>query len=343
MISLLSILPIVLLSAFMTAGFASGFSIPVMRTSSLIIIVVLAIALAILRKRNAVTPIAWAMSAYLTLGAIGFWLWPTGLGRALSIYPLPILYLLLLITASAPQLMGMEPFTTFFAKKRTPEAVQATDIYKRINLNMSWAWAAIFAACLLISLVPNIFPEIFSSRATPFIFTTALPIALNLGIGLPFTAKYPDFYQRKMGINPDGFNRDGFNRVGPQDQPSKERTMSSDQNQATGANLAKNCRELLTMMPLGFNAQAAGDLTATVQFHITGDDEFSAYLDIADGKCTHFEGEAAQPDLVIDAPGQVWLDISQGRMDGQEAFFKGLFKANGDFAILMKFNELFSA
>lgn len=329
---ILSILPIALVSAFLTAGFASGFSPGLMRTASLAVIILLALALLILRKRGGASPITWTMSAYLALGFIGFWLWPSGLGRVLSIFPLPMLYLLLLITAAAPQLVGLEPFTTYFAKKRTPEAVQTTDIFKRINLNMAWAWAAIFAACLLISLVPNMIPEISSSRAAPLIFTTFIPIALNLGLGLPFTAKYPDYYQRKMGINP----------VGPQGQPPKEGAMSPEQKQTGGAHLAKNCRELLSLMPLGFNPQAAGDLKATIQFKVTGDDEFSAYLEIADGKCTHHEGQAAQPDLVIDTPGQVWMDISQGRLGGQEAFFQGLYKVNGELAILMKFNELFT-
>ena len=275
--AILGILSIALVSAFLTVGFASGFSPALMRMASLVIIILLAIALLILRKRSGASPITWTMSAYLALSFVGFWLWPSGLGRVLSVFPLPMLYLLLLITAAAPQLLGQEPFTTFFAKRRTPEAVQATDIFKRINLNMAWAWAAIFTACLLISLVPNMIPEISSSRAAPLIFTTALPLILNLGIGLPFTVKYPDFYQRKMGITP----------VGAQGQPVKEGAMSPEQKPAGGAHLAKNCRELLSLMPLGFNPQAAGDLKATIQFNVTGDDEFSAYLEIADGNAAY--------------------------------------------------------
>lgn len=329
---LLDILPILLLSAFMTAGFSSGFSLPVMRTASLIILIAAAACLAITGKRGGISPISWTMSAYLALGAAAFWLWPAGLGRAFSAFPLPMLYLLLLLTASIPQLMVRQPFTTFFAKRRTPEAVQATDIFKRINLNMSWTWAAIFAACLLSSLVPALFPEMFSSQATPFIFSTAIPLALNLGLGLPFTAKYPDYYQRKMGIQP----------VGTDGQPPKEEIMSPEQSKKPGPHQAKNCRELLAMMPLGFNAEAAGDMNATVQFKVTGEDEFEAYLEIADGKCVHQEGEAAQPDLVIETPGQVWLDIAQGRLNGQEAFFKGLYKVNGDLSVLMKFQSIFA-
>jgi hypothetical protein len=330
---ILGILPILLLSAFVTVGFSNGFSVSAMRTASLIIIIILGITLALARKQDGISPIAWTMSAYLALGTIAFRLWPAGLGRIISAFPLSLLYFLLLLTATVPQLLGMPPFTTFFAKRSTPEAVQNTDIFKRINLNMSWTWAAIFAACLLSSLVPGIFPEIITSRAMPYIFNTALPIALNLGVGVPFTVKYPGYYQRKLGIDP----------AGAQKQFTKESPMSPEPNQPTGPESAKTCRELLSIMPLGFNPQAAGDLKATVQFHISGDDEFSAYLEIAGGKCTHHEGEADQPDLVIDTPGQVWLDVAQGRMGGQEAFFKGLYKVNGDLSVMMKFKDLFSA
>ena len=55
------------------------------------------------------------------------------------------------------------------------------------------------------------------------------------------------------------------------------------------------------MMSLGLNPQEAGDLKATVQFEISGDEEFVAYLDIAEGKCAFVEGPAARPNLVIKA------------------------------------------
>ncbi|MFH2128219.1 MAG: hypothetical protein ABIK12_17015, partial [Pseudomonadota bacterium] len=282
MTRLLGILPILFLSAFMTAGFASGFSIPLMRTTSLLLVIAFALLLKIMGKKTGVSPITWTLAAYLALGAIAFWLWPAGLGRVLSRFPLPLLYLMLLLTATAPQLLGFPPFTTFFAKRRTPEHVRATDIFKRINRNMSWTWAAIFAACLLTSLAPVIFPAIATSRSATLIFTTFVPMALNLGIGLPFTMKYPDHYQRKLGINP----------AGQPNQLTKEKAMSSGSDQATGSLSVDNCRDLLKIMPQGFNPQAAGDLQATLQFHVSGDDAFSAYLEIADGVCAHHEGEA---------------------------------------------------
>jgi putative sterol carrier protein len=330
---LLNILPILFFSALMTAGFSSGFSLPTMRTASLLLLIAVGVVLAILRKKDGISPISWTFAAYLGLAAIAFWLWPAGLGRLLSRVPLAFLYLMLLLTATVPQLLGRKPFTTFFAERRTPEPARATDIYKRINLTMSWVWAAIFAVCLLMSLLPQLLTHIAFSRAETLIFTSLVPLVLNLGIGLPFTMKYPDYYQRKLGITP----------IGQANPLSKENAMNSGSKQAAGPLSVDNCRDLLKIMPQGFNPQAAGDMKATLQFHVSGDDEFSAYLEIADGACAYHEGEATQPDLVIDTPGQVWLDISQGRLNGQEAFFKGLYKVNGEFSILMKLNELFSA
>lgn len=121
-------------------------------------------------------------------------------------------------------------------------------------------------------------------------------------------------------------------------EPEVER---KDDMPATGAKSAANCAELIKIMPLGFNAEAAGDVSATVQFNITGDEEFTAHLAVADGKCEYFDGPAEAPDLTIISPAKVWLAISRGEKNGQMAFMTGKFKAKGDLGLLMKLNSLF--
>ena len=61
---LLVALPIALLAIFLTAGFSSGFSPSLMRSASLVIIIVLAAIMLVLRKQNNASPIAWAMAAF---------------------------------------------------------------------------------------------------------------------------------------------------------------------------------------------------------------------------------------------------------------------------------------
>jgi putative sterol carrier protein len=121
--------------------------------------------------------------------------------------------------------------------------------------------------------------------------------------------------------------------------PALTRTPAAPQ---TGSQTAATCRELLESMPLGFNSTSAGDLEAVYQFEITGSEEFTAHLRIAEGRCTFHEGPSEEPDLVIKSPADVWLAISRGELDGQTAFMSGKYKVSGNMALLLKLGGLFS-
>jgi putative sterol carrier protein len=106
---------------------------------------------------------------------------------------------------------------------------------------------------------------------------------------------------------------------------------------------AKNCRELLQAMPLAFNPEAAGDLTADFQFEIKGEENFISYLKIANGRCTYHDGPAPKPNLIIKSPADIWLKISRGELNGQKAFMEGRYRVEGDMSLLLKMKSLFSA
>ena len=108
-----------------------------------------------------------------------------------------------------------------------------------------------------------------------------------------------------------------------------------------GPAFARTCRELLEMMPLGFNREAAGDLTAVYQFEITGQEQFTAHLKISGGTCAFHDGPHDKPDVTIKSPADVWLAISKGTLDGQAAFMSGKYKVEGNLALLMKLKSLF--
>lgn len=109
-----------------------------------------------------------------------------------------------------------------------------------------------------------------------------------------------------------------------------------------GPQSANNCWELLKMMPLGFNAEAAGGLKAVYQFEISGSESFVAHLTISGGKCQFFEGSDPKPDVVVKSPAEVWLAVSKGEMDGQTAFMTGKYQVQGDLGLLLKMKALFS-
>ncbi len=110
-----------------------------------------------------------------------------------------------------------------------------------------------------------------------------------------------------------------------------------------GPAAAVSCHELLKMMPLGFRSEAAPGLNAVYQFEISGAETFNAYLVIADNRCTFHEGSHEKPDVLIKAPAEVWLAVSQGTLDGQKAFLSGKYRVEGNVGLLLKLKTLFRA
>ena len=104
-----------------------------------------------------------------------------------------------------------------------------------------------------------------------------------------------------------------------------------------------NCHDTIAGMPRVFNAETAGDLTADIQFDVSGEEPGTYYLNIEKGTCTFLEGESPAPAMTIHTPCEVWLAVSRGEMDGQMAFMQEKYTIDGDFSLLMKMNELFKA
>ena len=103
------------------------------------------------------------------------------------------------------------------------------------------------------------------------------------------------------------------------------------------------CREIIAGMPSVFNAEVAGSMVADIQFHVTEKEPGDYYLHIDGGTCTFHEGTSGTPKLTIHTPSDTWVAISNGEMDGQQAFMQGKYRVEGDFSLLMKLNDLFKA
>lgn len=105
---------------------------------------------------------------------------------------------------------------------------------------------------------------------------------------------------------------------------------------------ARNIRQAIEGMEISFDPEQAGDLSAVIQFIVTGDNPVEYYLTITDGKCTFTEGIAEQPSLTIDTPADVWLKIARKELNGAMALMTGKYKARGQMGLLMKMDNLFS-
>jgi len=83
-----------------------------------------------------------------------------------------------------------------------------------------------------------------------------------------------------------------------------------------------------------------GDLVATVQFYIKGDDGGEWYLRIADGKAEVKEGEADKPDITIKMKDTNYVKLVNGELSGQRAFMTGKLKFKGNMNLGIKLQRL---
>ncbi len=96
-----------------------------------------------------------------------------------------------------------------------------------------------------------------------------------------------------------------------------------------------------TVMPMGFNSDAAGETRAVVQFNFSGEVEGPCHLTIKDGRCEALEGPATAPQLTIDTPFEIWMDVMTGKADGQQMFMEQKYTTSGDLSLLMRLGEMF--
>ena len=106
--------------------------------------------------------------------------------------------------------------------------------------------------------------------------------------------------------------------------------------------LPQTIEPLIMGMPMAFNAGTASDARAIIQFRVTGTEPGDYWLRIAGGRCESFEGIADRADLTVHTPDTVWLQIAHGKLDGGNALAEGLYRVDGDYAILGKMREWFA-
>jgi putative sterol carrier protein len=105
--------------------------------------------------------------------------------------------------------------------------------------------------------------------------------------------------------------------------------------------MAESIKEAFAGMPANFKSDKAAGMKAVYQWDITGEGGGKWYAEIADGKCAVSEGAHASPNITITVASKDWLDILNGKLDGQMAFMSGKLKVKGDMSLAMKLKTLF--
>ena len=105
--------------------------------------------------------------------------------------------------------------------------------------------------------------------------------------------------------------------------------------------MANSVKESFDLMPTNFKKDKAAGMKAIYQWDVTGEGggKWNAVID--NGNITVSEGQHASPNITITVAAKDWLDILNGKLDGQMAFMSGKLKVKGDMSLAMKLKTLF--
>lgn len=92
----------------------------------------------------------------------------------------------------------------------------------------------------------------------------------------------------------------------------------------------------MLLLPFGLNSEAAGDKKVILQFKFSGDVEDSCYFTIEKGNIVAKTGTWDNPDLTIETPFDLWIDIMTGKADGQRMFMQQKYKVTGDISLMIQ-------
>jgi multimeric flavodoxin WrbA len=94
--------------------------------------------------------------------------------------------------------------------------------------------------------------------------------------------------------------------------------------------------EFMLLMSLGLDSEATGDKKAVLQFKFSGTVKDSCHFIIEKGKIEAKPGIYEKPDLTIETPFALWMDIMTRKADGQKLFMQQKYKVNGDLSLMMR-------
>ena len=101
------------------------------------------------------------------------------------------------------------------------------------------------------------------------------------------------------------------------------------------------CNEVFTEMPNRFDAEAAGDWEAKVQYKIEGDGGGNWIVEVTGGACTVSAGEADDASATVETDAETWVGIAEGTVEPTTAFMTGKIRIQGNMADVMKSQSVF--
>ncbi len=102
-----------------------------------------------------------------------------------------------------------------------------------------------------------------------------------------------------------------------------------------------SCKESFAMMPSRFRKEAAKGLNCVYQFDLSGEGGGKWHVVIKEDKCEVKEGAHPSPNTTITMSAQDYLDMVNGKLNGQVAFMSGRLRIGGDMGLALRMQSLF--
>jgi len=107
-----------------------------------------------------------------------------------------------------------------------------------------------------------------------------------------------------------------------------------------GGIMADTCSEFFSGLQESIDPEKIKGIDATYQWDITGDGGGKWYAKLSDSGVEVGEGEAESPSITLTVEAQNWMDIVNGKLNGQMAFLTGKLKIKGDMTLAMKLQSI---
>jgi putative NADPH-quinone reductase/putative sterol carrier protein len=101
---------------------------------------------------------------------------------------------------------------------------------------------------------------------------------------------------------------------------------------------AGGIKSFLAGMALQYKPKAIPNFEGSIQFNLNNSPYF---LVIKDTICKAYQGHIGNPTTTITTTENTWLDITTGKLSGQQAVMNGKMKIDGELSLLMRMGELF--